>query len=105
MQTPKISKHPGTTSVQKPAITESDEGKWFSYYQDQFDCYEGQVSLPSEPEEAKKGYFLAKKEWDEAVRNAHLKSIPKGALAYTGMVALAVVSMLAISVGLFMLSH
>lgn len=59
-----VSVHPGVTVVAKPPLAEKDEKKWFTYYQDQFDAYEGMVAMPSDeyPEIAKTAYYKAKKE-------------------------------------------
>ena len=66
------SQHAGTTYVPKPAKTETNEGIWLSYWQDQFDAYSGNVIVPdaSYPEAAKQAFQRAKLEWDRKVETA-----------------------------------
>lgn len=60
------SQHAGITYVQKPLMTETNEGIWLSYWQDQFDAYSGNVIVPdaSYPDAAKQAFQRSKLEWD-----------------------------------------
>lgn len=49
---------------------------WFSYWEDQFDAYEGNVIAPGSeyPEVARQQYQRAKTDWDKKVEVANTKS-------------------------------
>jgi hypothetical protein len=66
------SQHAGVTTIGQPPITENNESAWFSYYRDQFDAYEGNVSPVDTqyPRAAHRAHQLAKKDRDSRELNA-----------------------------------
>jgi hypothetical protein len=71
------SQHAGVTYVNKPSMKETNEALWLSYWQDQFDAYNGNVVQPSTVEynqSAINAYQRAKMEWDEKVFMASTNS-------------------------------
>jgi len=60
-----VSRHRGITTVPQPTSTEQDVGKWFAFYEDQFDAYEGTVIPPSSSasDAQKQGYQRAASDW------------------------------------------
>ncbi len=66
------SSHLGKTSVEKPAMTETDPAKWQRYYEDQLDAYKGTVFAPASgyPNAAFEGYKMATLTWDGKVSKA-----------------------------------
>lgn len=93
----KLSKHPGVTLVEKPAMTETSDVKWFQYYLDQFDCYSGEVQSPNDnyPEAAKLGYHKAKLDWNEKLQVAkHKKDVQNILIAPVAAIVLMFVFLL-----------
>lgn len=71
------SQHAGILMVRQPDATETDEAKWFAYYEDQFDGNGGGVEPPGPdaPEPARRGYERAKRDWEAKDANATLKTL------------------------------
>lgn len=71
------SNHAGITYVKEPPENTSDEQTWFSYYQDQFDAFEGNVLSPPEnyPKVARQAYQRASLEWEEKLSSASNKTM------------------------------
>jgi len=66
------SNHAGVTYVDEPQLDVVDEQTWFTYYQDQFDAFEGSVLSPPEnyPMVARQAYQRASVEWNDKVSSA-----------------------------------
>jgi hypothetical protein len=64
------SRHAGITNVKQPLFSEPNENKWFIFYQDRFDAFNGNVLAPTEqyPQSALDGYKRAKEEWEMKVQ-------------------------------------
>ena len=74
------SRHPGQTSITKPATAERSEAAWYAYWEDQFDGYKGNVIAPGPeyPEAARQAYQRAKTNWDRKVSSAYTRSVLLG---------------------------
>jgi len=71
------SQHAGKTNVSRPSASETNEALWFTYWQDQFDAYEGNVvapTTPQYPEVAIQAYQQAKAEWNHKADEAATKT-------------------------------
>lgn len=68
--------HVGQTFVNEPSINESNEQTWFTYYQDQFDAFEGNVLSPQDnyPKVARQAYQRASLDWNNKVSSAKSSS-------------------------------
>ncbi len=66
------SQHAGVATIHQPPLAENNDSTWFSYYQDQFDAYEGKVLPPGDqyPQAAQKAYQQAKKDRESKELNA-----------------------------------
>lgn len=87
MHPPSISQHPGVAVVPKPSIQEKDDLVWADYYKDQYDAYEGHVMPPSDqyPESAKRGFYMAKKDWETKYAKAVQDQQNQRILALVGL--------------------
>jgi hypothetical protein len=76
------SQHAGVANIQRPALTETNEDTWFTYWQDQLDAFEGRVLAPpmEYPAVAKSAYARANQEWNMKVADASTKTY----LAWSG---------------------
>jgi len=63
--------HPGITSVARPALTDNDQSKWVTYYQDQFDGDRGNVLEPASdyPDAARQAYQQVHAEFMKKFKN------------------------------------
>jgi hypothetical protein len=67
------SQHAGVATIRKPQLTDNREAVWLSYWQDQFDAYEGNVVPPQSgtyPQVAIDAWQRAKLQWDHKVETA-----------------------------------
>ena len=66
------SSHVGKTSIDKPAMSETDPAKWQKYYEDPLDTYKSNVFAPASgyPEAANVGYLRAKDDGDGKISKA-----------------------------------
>jgi len=90
------SRHAGVASIQRPALTETDENTWFTYWQDQLDAFEGRVLAPplEYPAVAKSAYQRAVQEWNMKVADAQTNTIlvwTAGSLAASVILLLVVI--------------
>lgn len=60
------STHLGVVTVATPAMTEANAERWFLFYQDQLDAYNGKIDKPNDayPQQAHEGYQRALDEWE-----------------------------------------
>lgn len=70
------SQHAGIVTINQPAASETDEAKWFAYYEDQLDGYGGDIEQPGPdaPEPARRGYERARNDWESRDGNAKLRT-------------------------------
>lgn len=64
-----VSRHRGIATVPQPTTTEQDAGRWYAFYEDQFDAFEGTVLPPSDSanDAQKQGYQRAASDWQRRV--------------------------------------
>lgn len=60
------STHLGVVTVATPAMTELNAERWFLFYQDQLDVYNGTIDAPTNayPHQAHEGFQRALREWE-----------------------------------------